>query len=76
MINSGHVNTLNMSPNTNIENTRTPWNRQIGRLVRAYPSLSNNDLNYSEGDKDLLVASLSKKLNKTEKQITDVMERV
>lgn len=56
-------------------NTIGTWNQQIGRLKRAFGSLTNADLNYEESRKSDLVAALEVKLGVTQKVILDTMAR-
>lgn len=52
------------------------WYTLIGRLKRTYADLTNADLNYSEGQKDLMLESLGKKLKLKESEILNVMYRL
>jgi hypothetical protein len=52
------------------------WYTLIGRLKRAYTDLTNEDLNFSEGQKDLMLESLGKKLKLKESEILNVMYRL
>jgi len=51
------------------------WYTQIGRLKRAYTSLTNADLNYEESQVTEMVTALEDKLGVSEKDIRDVMAK-
>lgn len=50
------------------------WSELKTKLQAKYPNLTDMDLNYSAGKEDELVSRLSRKLAKTEDEITDVID--
>ena len=52
------------------------WNLQVGRLKRAYATLTDADLNYTEARKSEMVSSVSQKLGVTERSIMEIMMKI
>lgn len=50
------------------------WSELKTKLQAKYPKLTDMDLTFSAGKEDELVSRLSKKLAKTEEEITDVID--
>ena len=54
----------------------TSWDTKIGRLKRAFDSLTDIDLNFTQGQRQRMIEQLIPKLKVTKKEIDAVMDRV
>lgn len=52
------------------------WYTKIGRLKRAYESLTDLDLNYTQGQKESMIEAFMAKLSISKKEIVAVMDKV
>ena len=50
------------------------WNELKTKLKQKYPNLTDEDLAYSAGKEDELLTRLSKKLGKTQEEVSDVID--
>lgn len=50
------------------------WNELKTGLKQKYPNLTDEDLSYSAGKEDELLTRLSKKLGKTQEEVSDVID--
>lgn len=63
---------INTKRNTN---ETASWNTQKTKLKTAFPSITDEDLNYDFGKKSEMLEKLSKKLNKTSPELVAVLEK-
>jgi uncharacterized protein YjbJ (UPF0337 family) len=49
------------------------WNEQKGKLKKAFGVLTDNDLMYEEGQRDVMLGKLQKKLGKTKEEINTII---
>ena len=57
-----------------IRNTVTGyWNEKKIKLKKKYPSITNKDLLYSEGNEKVMLRILSYKLGKTEEELLGII---
>lgn len=47
------------------------WNEMKGKVKQAHASLTDDDLQYTEGQEDELVGKLQQKLGKTREEVID-----
>jgi uncharacterized protein YjbJ (UPF0337 family) len=52
------------------------WNTVKGKIKQEHAQLTDNDLQYEEGQDDELLGRLQKKLGKTKQDIKDWIERL
>ncbi|OFY86179.1 MAG: hypothetical protein A3F72_06915 [Bacteroidetes bacterium RIFCSPLOWO2_12_FULL_35_15] len=52
------------------------WNELKTKLKQKYPNLTDTDLNFTPGKEDALLATLSKKLGKTQEEISDEIDNL
>ena len=52
------------------------WNTLKGKIKQEHAQLTDNDLEYEEGQDDELLGRLQKKLGKTKQDIKDWIERL
>jgi uncharacterized protein YjbJ (UPF0337 family) len=50
------------------------WHELKGRLRQTFADLTDNDLDYAEGQEEELLGHLQKKLGKTRAEITQLIE--
>lgn len=50
------------------------WNEQKGKLKKKFAVLTDNDLLYEEGKKDVMLGKLQQKLGKTKDELRKIME--
>lgn len=50
------------------------WNEIKGKLKKKYATLTDNDLMYTEGQKDEMLGKLQVKLGKTKEELTEIIE--
>ncbi len=50
------------------------WNEIKGKLKKKYATLTDNDLMYTEGQKDEMLGKLQVKLGKTKEELTELIE--
>ena len=49
------------------------WHELKGKLRQKFAELTDNDLDYTEGQKEELLGHLQKKLGKSQQEITELM---
>ena len=49
------------------------WHELKGKLRQKFAELTDNDLDYSEGQEEELLGHLQKKLGKSQQEITELM---
>lgn len=50
------------------------WHELKGKLRQTFADLTDNDLDYAEGQEEELLGHLQKKLGKTREEITQLIE--
>lgn len=50
------------------------WNEIKGKLKKKFATLTDNDLMYTEGQKDEMLGKLQVKLGKTKEELTELIE--
>ncbi len=50
------------------------WNEIKGKLKKKYATLTDNDLMYTEGQKDEMLGKLQVKLGKTKEELMEIIE--
>ncbi len=50
------------------------WNEQKGKLKQKFATLTDNDLLFEEGKKDIMLGKLQVKLGKTKEELQRVIE--
>lgn len=54
-------------------NLKGNWNEAKGKLKQQYAQLTDDDLNYTEGNADEFVGNLQRKLGKTKREVYDML---
>jgi len=54
---------------TNITELQGNWNEQKGKLKKTFAILTDNDLMFDEGKKDVMLGKLQIKLGKTKEEL-------
>jgi uncharacterized protein YjbJ (UPF0337 family) len=49
------------------------WNELKGKLRQKFAELTDDDVNYAEGQEDELLGHLQKKLGKTQQEISEML---
>jgi len=49
------------------------WNQKKVKLKKKYPSITDEDLNYSEGKEKIMLEILGYKLGKTEEELLSII---
>jgi uncharacterized protein YjbJ (UPF0337 family) len=52
------------------------WNEQKGRLKKSFAILTDNDLMFDEGKKDVMLGKLQIKLGKTKEEIQKIINGI
>lgn len=60
---------------TTLKITKSDWETLKLKLARKYNSLSDNDLNYNEGEESILIERLAKRLHRTTEYITFTLSK-
>ena len=55
---------------------RGNWNVLKGKLKQEYGELTDNDLQYAEGQEDELIGRLQTKLGKTKEEVKELIDRL
>ena len=50
------------------------WNEQKGKLKKKFAVLTDNDLMYEEGQKDVMFGKLQAKLGKTKEELDKIIK--
>jgi uncharacterized protein YjbJ (UPF0337 family) len=57
-------------------NLKGNWNETKGKLKQQYGSLTDDDLQYSEGKEDELLGRLQKKMGKSKEEVREIISKV
>ncbi|HBH24905.1 MAG TPA: general stress protein CsbD [Cytophagales bacterium] len=52
------------------------WNEQKGKLKKHFAVLTDNDLMFEEGKKDVMIGKLQQKLGKSKEEIEKIMKEL
>lgn len=52
------------------------WNMVKGSLKQEYAELTDDDLQYSEGQEDELLGRIQKKIGKTKEEVKDFIDKL
>jgi uncharacterized protein YjbJ (UPF0337 family) len=50
------------------------WNELKGKLKQQYANITDDDLLYAEGQKDIMLGKLQLKLGKTKEELESIMD--
>jgi len=62
--------------NTTKEKIKGNWNIIKGKIKQEYASLTEDDLEYQEGQEDELLGRLQKAIGKTKEEVKDWIDRL
>jgi uncharacterized protein YjbJ (UPF0337 family) len=57
----------------NLTELKGNWNEQKGKLKKTFAVLTDNDLMFEEGKKDVMLGRLQIKLGKTKEELQKIM---
>lgn len=60
---------------TTLKITKSDWETLKLKLGRKYTSLTDSDLNYTEGEETLLIEKLAKRLHRTTEYVTFTLSK-
>lgn len=60
----------------NTTNEKGTWTEQKERLKKRFKVLTDKDLSFETGRKDLMLGKLAEKLGKTKEELNLILERV
>lgn len=52
------------------------WNETKAKLQKKYPKLTEDDLMFTKGNEDDLVACITERLGKTEEEVMDIIDEL
>lgn len=58
----------------NIKEVKGNWNEQKGKLKQKFAILTDNDLMYEDGKKDIMLGKIQIKLGKTKEELHKIIE--